>query len=82
MFCLVLINSLIIKSLFLGSAIFRNEMFLLTIFSFFEHDFERVFEHGFEHGFDHGFQVFNTVSIMGLQYGFDQCFKHGFEHGF
>ena len=64
MFCLVLRNSLTIKYHFLGSVIFRNDMFLLTIFLIFEHDFERVFDHGFEHrfergyehGFDHGFQ--------------------------
>ena len=32
MFCLVLRNSLTIKSLFLGSVIFRNDMFLLPVF--------------------------------------------------
>ena len=61
MFCLVLINSLTIKSLFLASVIFRHDMFLLAIFFlFFEHGFEhcleRDFEHGFEHGFGHGFE--------------------------
>ena len=35
MFCLVLRNSLTIKSLFLGSVIFRNYMFILAIFLFF-----------------------------------------------
>ena len=40
MFCLVLKNSLTIKSLFLGSVIFRNYMFLLAIFLFFGPGFE------------------------------------------
>ena len=35
MFCLVLRNSLTIKSLFFGSVLFRNDMFLLAIFYYF-----------------------------------------------
>ena len=77
MFCLVLRNSLTIKSLFLGSVIFRNDMFFIShlcLFFFehgFEHDFERGFEHGFEHDFEHDFE-----------HGFVHDFEHGFEHGF
>ena len=70
MFCLVLRNSLTIESLFLGSVIFRNDVFLLAIFFiFFEHGFDHGLDHGFEHGFDHGFE-----------HGFDHGFEHGFEH--
>ena len=72
MFCLVLGNSLTIKSLFLGSVIFRNDMFFINnIFSFFDHGFKRGFKHGFEHDFKQGFK-----------HGFEHDFKHGFEHDF
>ena len=71
MFCLVLRNSLTIKSLFLGSVIIGNDMFLLTIFKKKFNITSNVFEHGFEHRFDHGFE-----------HGFDRGFQHGFEHGF
>ena len=56
MFCLVLRNSLTIKSFFLGSEVFRNDMFLLAILLFLEHGFEHGFDHGFEHGFEHVFE--------------------------
>ena len=56
---------------FLGSAIFRNDIFLLAIFYFLEHGFEHGFEHSFEHSFEHGFE-----------HGFEHSFKHDFEHGF
>ena len=65
MFCLVLRNSLTIKSLFLASVIFRNDMFLLAIFLFFGHGFEHGFEHDFEHCFEHDFE---------------HDFEYGFEH--
>ena len=65
MFYLVLRNSLTIKSLFLGSVSFRNDMFLLAIFLIFENSFEHGFEHGFKHGFEHGFE---------------HSFENGFEH--
>ena len=66
MFGLVLRNSLTIKSPFLGSVIFRNDMCLLPIFLFVEHAFKHGFEHCFEHGFEHGFE---------------QDFERDFEHG-
>ena len=68
MFCLVLINSLTIKPLFLGSVIYGNDMFLLTIYIFFEHGFEHSFERGFEHGFEHSFD-------HGFEHGFEHCFE-------
>ena len=67
MFCLVLRNSLTIKSLFLGSVIFRIDMLLLAYILFFEHGFE----HGIEHGFEHGVEL-----------GFEHGFEHGLEHEF
>ena len=84
---LVLRNSLTIMYLFLGSVIFRNDMFLLHIFlifrtrfrtqfrTWFEHSFERGFEHGFENGFEHGFE-------QGFEHGFEDGFEHSFEHEF
>ena len=48
-FCLVLRNSLPIKSHFLGSVIFMNDLYLLALFYFFEHGVEYGFEHGFKH---------------------------------
>ena len=51
MFCLVLINSLTVKSLFFGYVIFRNDMFLLSIFYL------------FEHGFEHGFNMFSSMIL-------------------
>ena len=72
MFYLVLRNSLTIKSLFLGSVIFRNDMvFISYLFLFFEHGFEHFFEHCFEHSFEQGFE-----------HSFEHCFQHGFDHGF
>ena len=71
MVCLDLRNSLTIKSLFLGSAIFRNDMFFISyLFLFFEHGYEHGFEHCFELGFENGFE-----------HGCEHCFEHGFEHG-
>ena len=47
MFCLVSRNSLTIKSLFLGSVIFRNDMFLLYIFLIFRTWFRTQFRRWF-----------------------------------
>ena len=83
MFCLVLRNSLTIKSLVLGSVIFRNGTFLLAVFLFFEHGFEHGFAYGFEHGFYHDFEHgFENDFEHGFQDGFEHGFEHDFEHGF
>ena len=78
MSCLVLRNSLTIKSLFFGSVISRNARFLLAI-SFLQHGFEHGFDyhfiHGFEHDFEHSFE-------HDFEHGFERSFQHGFEHGF
>ena len=63
MLCLFLRNSLTIKSLFLGSVIFRNEMFFISyLFLFFfdngfKHGFEHDFKHDFKHGYEHEFKL-------------------------
>ena len=69
MLCLVLKNSLTIKYFFLGSVIFRKDMFLLSIVYYFSNMilytalnmilnkvlnmFSTWFEHEFELGFEH-----------------------------
>ena len=79
MFYLVLINSLTIKSLFLGSVIFRNDMFLLTIYFFFERGFEQGFEHGFERGLNtnssQNTNLISTKQLMSFSFNITSFFK-------
>ena len=74
MFCLVLRNSLTIKSLFLGSVICSNYMFFLSYLFYFSN-----IDHGFEHGFELRFEHCYEQSFAN---GFEHSFEHGFEHGF
>ena len=72
MFCLALRNSLTIKSLFLGSVIFRNDMFLLAIFLIFSNMVLNMVL----------IKVFNVDLNMILNMVLNMVLKMVFEYGF
>ena len=88
MFCLVLRNSLTIKSLFFGSVIFRNDLFLLAIYLFFSNMglntvlnivlntvLNTILKHGFENVLKSEHQSYFDEAIHLLQFLYYQFFQ-------